>query len=102
MIIQNPTKEQFDEAISSGKTLVDFWASWCGPCRAQAPIAEKLAEQTDVKLVKIDVDACGELSAMFGVTSIPTLLCYNDGELVKKFIGLTPLSDFCKVFAIDN
>ncbi len=101
MVIHNPTKEQFDEIISSGKTLVDFWASWCGPCRAQAPIAEKLAEQTDVKLVKIDVDSDTVLSAAFGVTSIPTLLCYVDGKLVKKFIGLTSLSEFFKAFAID-
>ena len=100
MVIQHPNKKQFEQTVASGMTLVDFWAAWCGPCRAQAPIAENLAMNTDVKLVKIDVDECGELSAEFGVTSIPTLLCYKDGELVKKFIGLTALDELKKAFGL--
>ena len=100
MVIQNPSKAEFENILASGKTLVDFWASWCGPCRSQAPIAEKLAETTDVKLVKIDVDACAELSVEFGISSIPTLLLYEDGKLVKKFIGLTPLDELKAAFGI--
>ncbi len=100
MVIQNPSKDEFQELISKGKTLVDFWAGWCGPCRSQAPIAEKLAETTEVKLVKIDVDVCGELTLEFGVSSIPTLLLYEDGKLVKKYIGLTPLEELKNAFGI--
>lgn len=97
MTILNPSKVDFDRLVSSGKTLVDFWATWCGPCRSQAPIAEKLAQETDVKLIKIDVDTCEELTAEFGISSIPTLLLYEDGRLIKKFIGLTSFDELMSV-----
>lgn len=98
MIIHNPTNEEFEETIATGKTLVDFWAPWCGPCRAQAPIAEQLADTTDIKLVKINVDEDGEITPRFNVTSIPTLLLYRDGELINKFIGLTALDELKAAF----
>lgn len=100
MVIHNPSNDEFEELISSGKTLVDFWASWCGPCRAQSPIAEELAATTDVKLVKINVDEDDEVTPRFGITSIPTLLLYNDGELIGKFIGLTALDELKKAFGV--
>ena len=100
MIKLNPTMDEFNEITATGKTLVDFWASWCGPCRMQAPIVEKLAETTDVKVIKIDVDADDTLSMDFQVSSIPTLVLFEDGIVVEKFIGLTDIDEIKKAFGI--
>lgn len=100
MITQNPTPEEFNKIIATGKTVVDFWASWCGPCRSQAPIVEKLAETTDVKLIKIDVDEDDVLPADFQVTSIPTLVLFENGVAVERFVGLTSLDDLKAAFKL--
>ncbi len=100
MIVKNPTREQFESVVSSGKTLVDFWAGWCGPCRAQTPIVEKLEEETDVNLVSVNVDEDGELAEMFRVASIPTLILYENGEKIKKFVGFTSLAELKAAFGI--
>lgn len=78
------------EVLESGKpVLVDFWATWCGPCRMQAPILEAFAaEHPEVKVAKVDVDANGELAEKFGIMSIPTLLVFKNGKLVKSAVGL--------------
>lgn len=98
MIKLNPTVEEFNEITSKGKTVVDFWASWCGPCRAQAPIVEELARTTDINLVKIDVDTDDTLPADFQVSSIPTLVLFEDGVVVERFVGLTPLDEIKAAF----
>ena len=87
----NITKENFNEEVlnSKGLVLVDFWATWCGPCRALGPILEDFAnEYTNIKVGKINVDEQPELASQFRVMSIPTLLLFKDGEVIKKSVGL--------------
>ena len=84
------TDANFDETIKSGVTLVDFWATWCGPCRTQGPIVEKVAEAYTgkVKVGKLDVDRNGGTARRFGVQAIPTLIIFKDGKNVKQFVGV--------------
>ena len=87
------TSANFDAAVSGGKaTLVDFWASWCGPCRAMGPVVEEIsddmADQLDV--YKCNVDEQGELAQRFGIVSIPTLILFKDGKPVHTLVGNMP------------
>lgn len=89
------TDNNFNEVINSEKpVLVDFWAEWCGPCKMIGPVVEELASDYDGKAVigKVDVDANPEVSAKFGIRSIPTLLVFKNGEIVDKQIGAVPKS----------
>ena len=86
----NITKENFEaEVINSEKTvLIDFWATWCGPCKMIAPVIEEIAEEVEsIKVCKIDVDAAPELAAAFGIQSIPTLVLMKNGKIVNKTVG---------------
>ena len=87
------TKENFaQEVLQSEKpVLLDFWASWCGPCRMLSPIVDEVAEErTDVKVGKVNVDEQPELAGEFGVMSIPTLLVFKGGKLVNQAVGARP------------
>ena len=87
------TKENFQsEVLNSEKpVLVDFWASWCGPCRMVGPIIDEIAEENeDIKVCKINVDEEIELAAQFQVMSIPTLVVFKDGQVVNKSLGAKP------------
>ena len=92
MAITHFDSKSFDEAIASGTTLVDFWATWCGPCRMLAPTIAKIAEEQEgvIKVGKIDVDEEPELSVQYGIASIPTLMVFKNGEVVNKSIGVIP------------
>lgn len=87
------TTENFDaEVLHSEKpVLLDFWASWCGPCRMLSPVVDEVAEErTDVKVGKVNVDEQPELAGEFGVMSIPTLLVFEQGKLVRQAVGARP------------
>ena len=93
MSILHVNKNDFDSIVKeSAKTvLVDFWASWCGPCRMIAPVLEEVAqERPDVKVCKVNVDEEQELAISYGVSSIPTLLVFKNGQVVNKSIGAIP------------
>ena len=84
---------EFDEAIKEGKVLVDFFATWCGPCKMLSPVLEQLAESNPELLVlKIDVDEVGPLAARFGIQAIPTLILFKDGRQVDKRMGYQNLN----------
>ena len=83
--------EEFEKEIKEGKVLVDFFATWCGPCKMLTPIIEKVAvEHPELKVLKIDVDEVMELAARFEVQAIPTLLFFEDGEQKDRAMGYVP------------
>jgi|TARA_B110000046_G_scaffold181074_1_gene212659 thioredoxin 1 len=89
------TDSNFEEIINSDKpVLVDFWAEWCGPCKMIGPLVEELANEFEGKAIigKVDVDTNPEVSAKFGIRSIPTLLVFKGGEIVDKQVGAVPKS----------
>lgn len=84
------TKENFEEVVlkSNEKVLVDFWASWCGPCRMVGPVIDEIAEEaTTFKVGKINVDEQQELAQKYGVMSIPTIAVFENGQVVNKVVG---------------
>jgi thioredoxin 1 len=89
------TKENFEQEVlkSDKKVLVDFWASWCGPCRMLSPVIDEIAKETDkVKVGKVNVDEESELATQFAVMSIPTLILFENGKPVKQMVGAQPKS----------
>lgn len=91
---------EFDDLLAKEKfVLVDFWATWCAPCRMIAPVIEKLAEQYfgKIAVAKVDVDANQELSIRYGIQSIPTVILFKEGRIEAKEIGVKPLNSFTKM-----
>ncbi|MCL2125735.1 MAG: thioredoxin [Oscillospiraceae bacterium] len=96
MSILHLTSSDFDTVIGNGHTLVDFWASWCGPCKMVAPVIEQLAEEYDGKMTvaKVDVDAEGNLAMRYNVRNIPTVVLFADGAEVRRFVGAQPIEAY--------
>jgi len=88
------TADNFEEEVlkSDKPVLVDFWATWCGPCRMLAPVIAQIAEEREgeIKVGKIDVDEEPELAAQFGIASIPTLKVFKNGQVVNSSVGVIP------------
>lgn len=85
------TKDNFEQEVlkSDKKVLVDFWASWCGPCRMLSPIIDEIAKETDkVKVGKVNVDEESDLATQFAVMSIPTIILFENGKPIKQVVGV--------------
>ena len=95
------TKNNFDEIVTNSDkpVLVDFWASWCGPCRAVAPVMEELSAEYGDKVVigKVNVDEEGDLSAKFRIMSIPTIMLFKEGQIVDKVVGARSKNEFAQM-----
>ncbi len=88
------TTANFKETIATGVTLVDFWATWCGPCRMLSPIIDELAtELTDADICKVDCDDNRDIAVEYGVNSIPAIFVFKDGEVVESFQGVQSKAD---------
>ena len=97
MEVKHFTQENFDEEVKNynGKVLVDFWATWCGPCKMMAPIVEKLAERitsNNIKIGKIDVDENPNLAQEYEIMSIPTFILFENGKVKNKSVGMQDIA----------
>lgn len=88
-LIKKISENEFDQEIGKGNVLVDFFADWCGPCRTQAPVLEEVAKEVStIKFLKINIDESQETATRLHITSIPTLVLYQDGKEVGRVTGL--------------
>lgn len=86
MALINLDKEDFNE-LTKKKVLVDFYATWCGPCKMLGPVLENLKDEIDIDIIKIDVDKHNDLARTYGVMSIPTLIVFQNNEEIKRTLG---------------
>ena len=96
MSVVNITKENFESDVmkSEKKVLLDFWASWCGPCMMVSPLVDEIAEErNDITVGKVNVDEEQELAAEFGISSIPTLVVVENGKVTQKSVGAIPKNE---------
>ena len=97
-MVKELNEKDFDKKIEKGKVLVDFFATWCGPCRMLSPVVDELSKEVkDYEFYKVDVDENEDLAARFGIMTIPTLLIFKDGELKKTNVGLISKNDLLEM-----
>ena len=98
------TDATFQEETKDGIVLVDFWATWCGPCKMLAPTVSEIADEYEgkVKVCKLDVDQAMDIAMSYGVASIPTLILFKDGEIVKKSVGVVSKTEIEALWSQNN
>ena len=94
MATEHLTETNFEGAIANGVTLVDFFATWCGPCKMLSPIGEEIGAEADgsFSVYKVDIDEAGDIAMDFGIMSVPTLIVFKNGEEAERMIGVQPKS----------
>ena len=95
------TSDNFEQEVlkADKPVLVDFWATWCGPCQKQGPVVEALAEaHDDIKVCKLDVDEVGDIAEKYNIMSIPTIYAFKNGEVVNKSVGLASQEQLVALF----
>ena len=92
MAVEHLNESNFEEKIASGVVLVDFFATWCGPCRMLGPVIEELGAESDgsYAVYKVDIDECEDVAMDFGIMSVPTVIIFKDGAEAERMIGVQP------------
>nr|WP_316614998.1 thioredoxin [uncultured Ruminococcus sp.] len=92
MAVEHLNESIFAEKIKSGVTLVDFFATWCGPCKMLTPTVEEIGAESDgsYAVYKVDIDECGDIAMEYGIMSVPTLIVFKDGAEAERMIGVQP------------
>ena len=98
-MIKNVNENEFRDIIENKKIVVDFYATWCGPCKMLSSVLERIDEKNLIQIVKVDVDECSDLAAEYKIMSVPTLLLFKHGEVVEKSVGLIQKDEVKALFS---
>lgn len=97
-MVKEINTEEFKEAIKEGKVVVDFFATWCGPCKMLSPVMDNIANDLqDIKFFKVDVDKNEDIAREYGIMSIPTIIIFNNGKIVNTLVGLRSKDELLEV-----